>query len=151
MVGHDRAASRALRSWAMVSSVTERKRGRDPGDRRISDIRSLGVLDRPASRVRELTGARRPFYPVAPGIERGYDASTPRRLHRGAPSKTKHREKGGYSNDTRTVPTVYFPRFRPRLCSDRQCSAGAGASRPALLAARSQRRAGEIDLAPVRD
>src|SRR6266853_2939667 len=34
------------------------------------------------------------FCRVAPGIERGYDATTPRRLHRGAPSKrTNTREK----------------------------------------------------------
>src|SRR6185295_17881985 len=51
-------------------------------------------------------GSAAPFYPVAPGIERGYDAITPRRLHRGAPSKIKQPGKGGYST---MLPAPFRP------------------------------------------
>src|SRR5260370_22505585 len=55
--------------------------------------------------VSRAVGSAALLYPVAPGIERGYDAITPRRLHRGAPSKTKHPEKGGYS----MIPAPFRP------------------------------------------
>src|SRR5207249_1329270 len=99
-------------------------------------------------------GARLPSYPVAPRIERGYDAITLRRLHRSAPSKTTTPGKRRIFHVASPVPIAHLPRFRARLRAHRRCRAGAGARRSrasALLAARSQRRAGEIAPAPLRD
>src|SRR5712691_6899610 len=152
MVGVNRLARRPLHSRTLVSAAAERKRGGDPGNRRAGDLRSLGLLDRPAPRARELTGAR--LYPVALGIERGYDAITPRRLHRGAPSKTTTPGKRRIFHVARTVPSVHLPHFRARLRAHRLGGAGAGArrsGRPAILAAGPQRRAGEIAPASLRD
>src|SRR3989442_2315264 len=90
------------------------------------------------------------FCPVAPGIERGYDAITPRRLHRGAPSKTTTPGKRRIFHAARPVPIVYLPRFRARVRAHRLGGAGAVARRPAaLLAARPQRRAGGNAPAPL--
>src|SRR5438093_9815325 len=60
-------------------------------------------------------GARLPSYPVAPRIERGYDAITLRRLHRSAPSKTTTPGKRRIFHVASPVPIAHLPRFRARL------------------------------------
>src|SRR5260221_4611355 len=77
MVGIRRLAPRPLYSGALVSAAAERKRGGDPGNHRLGDLRPLGVLDRTASRARELIARRAPSDPgdcVDPG-----DGVAPRR------------------------------------------------------------------------
>src|SRR5258706_8307803 len=63
MVDIRRLAPRPLYSGVLVAAAAERKRGGDPGDHRLGDLRPLGVLDRPASRVRELIARGGPSEP----------------------------------------------------------------------------------------
>src|SRR5258706_6415991 len=96
--------------------------------------------------------ARLADYPVAPGSERGYDAITPRRLHRGAPSKTTTPGKRRIFHVARTVPIAHLPHVRARLRAHRRGGAGTGAhrsGRPAILAAGPQLLAGVISTAPL--
>src|SRR5436309_15737739 len=63
MVGLHRLAPHSLHSGTLVSAAAERKCGGDHGARRAGDIRSLGLLDRPAPRVRELIARGAPSAP----------------------------------------------------------------------------------------
>src|SRR6266851_610873 len=77
MVGIYRLTGRPLHSGTLVPSAAERKRGGDPGNHRLGNLRPLGLLDQPASRVRELSARGTPSEPgdcVDPG-----DGVAPRR------------------------------------------------------------------------
>src|SRR5207245_11199287 len=101
-----------------------------------SKCRERVVLRRGAGSKGRLASPTIADWHIAPGNERGYDAVTPRRLHRGAPSKSTTPGKRRIFHVARPVPIGHLPRLRARLRAHRRGGAGANARRsrrPALL------------------